>query len=388
MTDHPRHTLHGSLPVSLPQPSRWTGGFADEELEARFRSERSCAMRRTFLVVLALILVMLAALVPLDLTRLEDEGLGAALALRAVFAGLLVTAAVMVWRRPERLMNVAPGTGVGVTILTVALTFVYGLEHANPVLDISQFAFIGLVFVLLLPNTGRWRWALTGILLLAVWVVAYGKTDAGTGAEAELAGLFVSGVLLALLAIAHREDVLRRWQFAAIDRLMRMSTADPLTGVSNRRGFFDAAEAARHRTRLADEPLSVVLLDLDFFKRVNDQYGHAVGDDVLRRVARVLGDALKPGETLARLGGEEFAVLLPGLSLERAERRAHALRAEVEALCIRSGDRVVRMTASVGVACWMPEESIDAALARADLAMYEAKADGRNCVRREVARTA
>ncbi|WP_019570809.1 GGDEF domain-containing protein [Thioalkalivibrio sp. ALE11] len=381
MADRPSYMPYGGLPVSLPRPSPWTAEFPDRELEGRFRSERSRGMRGTFLVVLALILAMLGALVSLDLSRLEAEWLSLALGLRGIFAVMLVAAAVSVWRWPERLLTVAPLTGIGVTLLTLALTFVYGLEHSNPALDVSQFAFVGVVFVLLLPNTGRWRWGLTVVLLLATWGVVLGSAAGAEEAEARLAGLFVSFVLLALLAIAHREDTLRHWQFAAMDRLVRMSTTDPLTGVANRRGFFDAAEAARHRTRLEGEPLTVVLLDLDHFKGVNDRHGHAVGDELLRRVARVLIDALKPGETLARLGGEEFGVLLPGVPLERAEKRAQGLRSEVEALCVQSGNAVVRMTASVGVAAWMPEESIDAVLARADLGMYEAKAEGRNCVR-------
>ncbi|WP_110619833.1 GGDEF domain-containing protein [Thioalkalivibrio sp. ALE21] len=381
MADHRGYMTHGHLPVPLPRPSPWTAAFADDALEARFRSERSRGMRVTFLVVLALILAMLAALVPLDLAQLEGGWLEVAFVLRGVFAAMLLGAALSVWRWPEGLLTIAPLTGLGVALLTLALTFVHGLEHSSPVLDTSQFAFVGMVFVLLLPNTGRWRWGLTGVLLLATWAVALGKTDDVQGSEAHLAGLFVSFVLLVLLAIAHREDVLRHWQFAALDRLVRMSTTDPLTGVANRRGFFDAAEAARHRALLEEEPLTVVLLDLDHFKGVNDRHGHAVGDEVLRSVARVLRDTLKPGETLARLGGEEFGVLLPGMSLEQAEKRAQGLRSEVQALCVQSGSAVVRMTASVGVAAWMPEESIDAALGRADLGMYEAKSAGRNCVR-------
>ena len=381
MADRPSYMPYGGLPVSLPRPSPWTAEFPDRELEGRFRSERSRGMRGTFLVVLAVILAVLLALIPMDLARLEGGWLVTALGLRALFAAVLLTGAVAIWRWPDHLLALAPLVGIGVATLTVGLSGVYGQGNAMSVLDISQFVFIGVVFVLLLPNTGRWRWVLTGVLLLATWGVVMMDEGDAADSRVHLAALFVSGVLLALLAIAHREDVLRRWQFVALDRLVRMSTTDPLTGVANRRGFFDAAEAARHRTRLEGEPLTVVLLDLDHFKGVNDRHGHAVGDEVLRSVARVLRDTLRPGETLARLGGEEFGVLLPGVPLERAEKRAQGLRSEVETLCVQSGYAVVRMTASVGVAAWMPEESIDAVLARADLGMYEAKAEGRNCVR-------
>jgi diguanylate cyclase (GGDEF)-like protein len=158
--------------------------------------------------------------------------------------------------------------------------------------------------------------------------------------------------------------------------LVQLASLDPLTGIFNRRVFFERAAAA-----LAQRPengrLAAVMLDIDYFKRVNDAYGHAVGDRAIREVASLVAAT---GEIVGRLGGEEFAMLLPGRDLAGGGEVAERLRQEIMALRLPAGGNVVTFTSSFGVSEWHPGESVDEALRRADMALYSAKAAGRNRV--------
>jgi diguanylate cyclase (GGDEF)-like protein/PAS domain S-box-containing protein len=162
----------------------------------------------------------------------------------------------------------------------------------------------------------------------------------------------------------------------------RMAITDGLTGLFNRRHFFERAEAEFVRARRYHHALSVIMLDVDLFKQVNDAHGHAVGDRALRRIADELRQQLRSIDLLGRYGGEEFAVLLPETDCQNAWRAAERLRASVEALPISVGDTPVRVTISLGVA--EADEScrtLDLLLERSDQALYAAKNGGRNRVR-------
>jgi diguanylate cyclase (GGDEF)-like protein len=161
--------------------------------------------------------------------------------------------------------------------------------------------------------------------------------------------------------------------------LARQTQTDALTGLFNRRGFFDRAEVllqAQHGTLP-----SLLLLDADHFKRVNDTHGHAVGDAVLLQLSSRMAAALREGDVLARIGGEEFAVLLPDTPLDQALHLAERLREAVARHALRVHGVRVSMSLSIGVTALLPgERRIDAALSRADAAMYRAKQGGRNRV--------
>lgn len=163
------------------------------------------------------------------------------------------------------------------------------------------------------------------------------------------------------------------------DELRRLTQADALTGLYNRRGFFTLAEAALAR---ADRgPLSVVLFDADHFKRINDEHGHAAGDRVLQHIAASMTAQTREGDVLARIGGEEFALLLPNAPMEDALQLADRMRRKLATTPVRCGETEVSVTLSVGVATLNPDETgIDVALRRADAAMYRAKQAGRNRV--------
>ena len=165
-------------------------------------------------------------------------------------------------------------------------------------------------------------------------------------------------------------------------QLERLARTDVLTSLSNRRHFYERAQQEVARAKRSGKAFSLMLLDVDFFKKINDQYGHAGGDKVLRRLSRVLTELLREVDTPARLGGEEFVVLMPETPLEGARLVAERVRARMEAIVVELSDgRQIRFTVSIGLSQWADgEEDIDVPLHRADEALYRAKAGGRNQV--------
>lgn len=162
--------------------------------------------------------------------------------------------------------------------------------------------------------------------------------------------------------------------------LHRLATTDPLTGALNRRAFTERALAEGERARRGGYPVSLVVCDLDHFKAINDTYGHARGDTVLKRFTAIVQELIRPSDTLGRVGGEEFAVVLPGSDADAAQRVAERVRARFAAEPIAGGEPILA-SASFGVSGWPYPLTLDAALQAADAALYEAKAAGRNCVR-------
>ena len=161
-----------------------------------------------------------------------------------------------------------------------------------------------------------------------------------------------------------------------------LATTDPLTGVYNRRTFKELAEPQLSRSRRAKLPVSLLMLDLDHFKRINDTYGHLGGDDVLKAFAELIRGCLRKEDLLARYGGEEFVVLLPGSSQASAAALAERIREGVSALPIKANNHLARVTVSIGAASEAGDTlpSLEAMLGRADEALYQAKREGRNRV--------
>ena len=172
---------------------------------------------------------------------------------------------------------------------------------------------------------------------------------------------------------------------AANAQLQALSRSDPLTGLPNRRHFDEAKETEFRRAQRVGQPLSLLLCDVDFFKRYNDRYGHAGGDECLRRLAQALKASFgRAGELAARVGGEEFAVLLPGADAETAHAAAQRLRMAVAELAIEHADSDVagHVTLSIGMAQFEPSsmDQFDTLFHRADQALYLAKRRGRDQV--------
>ena len=196
--------------------------------------------------------------------------------------------------------------------------------------------------------------------------------------------LLLCGLTVALSLLFERE--LRR-RSAMQAELAKLSLTDVLTGLPNRRAFEDAFTRAAVGAKRLGKPLSLLIVDADHFKRFNDRYGHQVGDEVLQGLAHSFSTSVhRPDDLVCRVGGEEFAILLPGTDRAGALRIAEKVHAEVSTLAIGSaGIGAGAVTVSIGLAATMPsdtEVSVPADLYRlADAALYEAKAGGRNQTR-------
>lgn len=168
---------------------------------------------------------------------------------------------------------------------------------------------------------------------------------------------------------------------AAEQELLRLATRDALTGLANRRSFFDVAETSLTQTRRYGSPMTVALLDLDHFKHINDTHGHAAGDAVLNTFADILRASLRDTDTPARVGGEEFAVLLTNTPLSEALIALERIRHTLDETPIQVGDRAIYATVSIGAVQWNANHlDVDGMLAHADAALYAAKRHGRNRV--------
>ena len=164
------------------------------------------------------------------------------------------------------------------------------------------------------------------------------------------------------------------------EEIYRMTIIDGLTQIHNKRYLFEALEREIIRARRHERPLSALMFDIDFFKRINDHYGHLAGDFVLRDLAQVVQSRIRRDEVFARYGGEEFFIVLPETSLEGAAALAETLRSKVaEHKYVFQGEAIA-VTVSIGCAVVKEEDTAQDLIQRADEKMYEAKRGGRNKV--------
>lgn len=165
-------------------------------------------------------------------------------------------------------------------------------------------------------------------------------------------------------------------------QLIEQARTDFLTGLNNRRYFFELANREIERSRRFGNPLSLLMFDVDHFKQVNDIHGHEAGDRVLKHVSGLCKSALRKIDIAGRIGGEEFAVLLPGTSGEMAWEVAERLRKAIGEAVLTLEAGKISITVSIGVTSWHGgDDDLDAMLRRVDKGMYKAKEDGRNRVR-------
>lgn len=194
---------------------------------------------------------------------------------------------------------------------------------------------------------------------------------------AEASRLYIALLLLVVVFIALWAYRTKRSQLY----FMKLSQVDSLTGISNRPRFIDLAENALEAARKSGQQVSVVLCDLDYFKAINDRYGHAAGDHVLRQAVNACQTHLRVSDIFGRVGGEEFGVVLPGCGLDDAKQRAERLRAAVKALIPEYDGELCPVSASFGVTSTeISGYQLRELLAHADWALYRAKAAGRDRV--------
>lgn len=191
-------------------------------------------------------------------------------------------------------------------------------------------------------------------------------------------GVFVFGSILPMLGTI---GFMLMCSDRLSDDLGRLAMLDPLTGVTNRRTLAQHAQAALGEAARLHLPVALLAIDVDHFKQINDQYGHDTGDEALRELVRLMAEALDSGHTLSRIGGEEFAVLLPGMDEIEASVVAERVRQHVADSLLSINGHTLRLHISLGVAALARDISdLRELLHAADRALYAAKRSGRNCV--------
>lgn len=384
----------------IPPLSLWRAEFTDAATEQAYRADVQHRMARQ----LRIALWVWAAL--LMLFALPDyQALGGSrvfwtlLGYRAATALLLLMAAQALHTRP----HLAPQGRLAMVLEMVGYPFFF-------------------LFLFLRPEMRTWTIGMVMIVNLSLFIFVPGRAALGAwvalvGIAGSVATLLLTGTAVALapgLALlltlpavvgfisANRLQRAQRQEFVVRSRLQqanaalqdeiarrtalqaelqRQATTDPLTGLLNRREFgrrfaLDLARAERDTS-----PLSVVLLDLDHFKMINDQFGHAAGDEVLRQLARLCHECFRSIDSVGRMGGEEIAVLLPGATLQQAAVVAQRFAQRLAATPVAHGGHTIPLSATLGVAERLPDENVlDAVLHRADQALYAGKHAGRNCV--------
>jgi diguanylate cyclase (GGDEF)-like protein len=249
----------------------------------------------------------------------------------------------------------------------------------------SGYHYALLMFVPFVALTGSRRQVggFTGLLLLLMLSLEVLQRELGPLApipEAYLLLLKWFNLVMLVLVLSVLTTLFRRKIADAERSLLALATVDPLTGLHNRHYFEKAWSLAWAQQRRAKGTLCLLMVDLDHFKQLNDTHGHQAGDRMLIECGRIFGEAVRDIDTLARWGGEEFALLLPGANLSQSMVVAERMRVGIEALVVIHQGTELRCTASVGLTEMLPADTLDQMIMRADQALYTSKMAGRNCV--------
>ncbi|CAN7536549.1 GGDEF domain-containing protein [Rhizobacter sp. LjRoot28] len=237
------------------------------------------------------------------------------------------------------------------------------------------------------PRQAR-RLAVFACALLGATMVWKGWTEpARYPPEVEAVHLLFAVITLAAVAtltsrmagLRQRLHQQKRELEHALEQIRLLARQDELTGLSNRRHMVELMAIEKARQRRTGQPLSVALLDIDWFKRINDTYGHGGGDLALKTFAQLTRDSLREVDVMGRWGGEEFLVILPDTTATEAAACVERMRGRLASLSADAIAPGLRVTFSGGVAELMPIEEVEAGVERADRAMYRAKVQGRNC---------
>ena len=277
--------------------------------------------------------------------------------------------------------------GVPLWIAACSIGPIYERPEARAIVMAAIAVFYTLLALLELwrgRGDGAWRWPIMLLLLghaaaISVQIPLAGAWGNPDPSDVDLLTFMIFETAFVCICAAYLFGDLAKDRIAASYR--RTSLTDPLTSVANRRGFFQTGERLLKRSRVARRPAALLMFDLDHFKSINDASGHHAGDQVLTAFCRLATSLLRPTDLFARIGGEEFASLLPDTGREDALWLAERLRSTFEATPHFVGEHALNATVSVGVAV-SDDANCDLVelLEAADQALYRAKALGRNCV--------
>lgn len=375
--------------MTLPAPHALTAGLTNlkkmsisslhDTLTSRLHSRDFAYARGEYLsnrvgVVGAIFLVLLPFWTLLDRVMLPAASLNATLAGRLVMLTALGLILLLARRGKGHLQPTRLAAGLLLATPACFYALVLSSLPAGEANSLAGYSFIPYMLVAMLAIF-PFTLVESGLLGLAlIGLQAYASYVSGSLISAE--GLQAIWLLAALLTISLTANY---FQLGLMLRLYRAATHDPLTGLLNRGALNQAVEQLA--LDAPDEPRTLLMMDLDHFKRINDTYGHACGDDVLRDFASVLRRSLRPADIAARYGGEEFVAVLPHANKETAMSIAEHIRTQAEAASVTSHEgNAVNYTVSIGVASFQPGEPFPSVAIRADNRLYEAKKISRNCV--------
>jgi len=369
------------LPITEePAPaSSWRSlllGQGIDPLQSAYRTRILGSRTRTLALVLA---VLMLAWIPIDAMELSGTAFQQVVMLRMGLSGLLIALALGLrtgW------LSARPGLALAVVILGQCAAFCFLRrvlpEDSSELLQIGYglFPFIVMAQIALFPLPLLHAAAL-GLAVLGARTAAALVSGAELG-HAAIGDLWLGALLLAVVTWAAGT------QFSLLLSLIRArrdASHDALTGLANRRAAVERLLAEIARADRNGQPLSLLMLDLDHFKAVNDRWGHSVGDLVLVETARILRSELRGADLGARFGGEEFLAILPATDAEAAQHVAERIRLRTQDCVVKAENgEAVRVTISIGTAARSGTESAGELVARADAALYLAKRGGRNRV--------
>ncbi len=376
----------------------------DDAQEHAFQQANALPRLKHFVISGAISLVNFNAFLLVDAMLVPDV-LGQAVLLRFfLFTPLGAALIWLCWRHRAMVLTMPPWlieAGVAVYGVVAGLTIAMLLHQTHSPYVYAYHA--GFVAVLLYGNlVQRLRFASAVPFTATILLIHYHGAWAGPSMPEQVKWpmlAFVSAMAFYTLLTNHRLEQEERQRFVQLSRaqLLRgqlrdsraqlelVSRLDALTGVANRRGFDIHLQHVAGQQYRGGQGMALLMVDVDHFKAFNDRYGHPAGDECLRLVAKELDRCLPKSDALvARWGGEEFVLLLPGMGQEAALSLAHELLGCVQSLGIRHAcsDTASSVTVSIGLAVWAgaPQESLEQLVARADDALYQAKRLGRNRV--------
>lgn len=379
----------------------WRGEFRDPAREALFRrimqTHEACQLRYALVVAAGLFLAF--SLTDFSLLGTSEDFM-ALLAMRVVVAASLVLLALTVWRRPALAQAHLPVNLVCLLAISgLLLTLV--LQPDGVMTNLASIVAASMALYLFIPNRLTWMlfnnaYLIGGFMIL---VVMWSPLPGAILLNSIMLLAFVNLLCWFAVARIHR---LQRAQFASLleerstnqrlmeeieernqleHRLRQMARTDTLTGISNRRWFFELAEQERRRAHRDGSPLSVCMVDIDYFKTINDVHGHAIGDLALMMVAARCQSVLRESDIIGRYGGEEFVIALPLANLVTARDIAERLRKAVCHCPLEVKGVIIDLTVTVGISRVRDSEtSLEPTLLRADQALYDGKRSGRNRV--------
>ena len=240
--------------------------------------------------------------------------------------------------------------------------------------DVTEAFLLPLAFVLIYPLKRDWATAMVAVAAIAATIVGAlfeppGESLSAMTVNRGMTIVVILGVAFLLNRVTRSEQL-----------LVHIATTDPLTGIFNRRHLLTLLGREHNRAERYKTSFSLLMLDIDHFKRINDTYGHHVGDDAIKAMTHATTKCLRPTDVLGRIGGEEFVVLLPHTEEAGAITAAERIRAAVARVSVPAGNQAVRFTISIGAVTYARRASAQQLLDCADKALYAAKTGGRDQV--------